>query len=144
MCPLCAAATPGRNNTDPTKRVGCLCQAHTANRHGRTDRRRTDGRQATGRLGNRATRAGFAFIYVGALEKNQAGLLFVQNHPLRHDVEDLCISLWFNLFWCIKYNRCDCARFASAFAAQVHSLCASVTAVYLSFFVFGRVLTRLD
>jgi len=25
-----------------------------------------------------------------------------------------------------------------------HSLCASVTAVYLSFFVFGRVLTRLD
>ena len=32
----------------------------------------------------------------------------------------------------------------SAFAAQVHSLCASVTAVYLSFFVFGRVLTRLD
>ena len=35
-------------------------------------------------------------------------------------------------------------EFASAFAAQVHSLCASVTAVYLSFFVFGRVLTRLD
>ena len=26
----------------------------------------------------------------------------------------------------------------------MHSLCASVTAVYLSFFVFGRVLTRLD
>jgi len=26
----------------------------------------------------------------------------------------------------------------------VHSLCASVTAVYLPFFVFGRVLTRLD
>jgi VIT1/CCC1 family predicted Fe2+/Mn2+ transporter len=36
------------------------------------------------------------------------------------------------------------SEFASAFAAQVHSLCASVTAVYLSFFVFGRVLTRLD
>ena len=30
------------------------------------------------------------------------------------------------------------------YLAQVHSLCASVTAVYLSFFVFGRVLTRLD
>ena len=36
------------------------------------------------------------------------------------------------------------SEFASAFAAQVHSLCASVTAVYLSFFVLGRVLTRLD
>jgi len=36
------------------------------------------------------------------------------------------------------------SEFASAFAAQVHSLCASVTAVYLPFFVFGRVLTRLD
>jgi len=35
-------------------------------------------------------------------------------------------------------------EFASAFAAQVHSICASVTAVYLSFFVFKRVLTRLD
>jgi hypothetical protein len=35
-------------------------------------------------------------------------------------------------------------RILSAFAAQVHSLCASVTAVYLPFFVFGRVLTRLD
>ena len=34
--------------------------------------------------------------------------------------------------------------FAGAFAAQVHSLCASVTAVYLPFFVFGRVLIRLD
>jgi len=36
------------------------------------------------------------------------------------------------------------SEFASAFAAQVHFLCASVTAVYLPFFVFGRVLTRLD
>jgi len=36
------------------------------------------------------------------------------------------------------------SEFASAFAAQVHSVCASVTAVYLPFFVFGRVLTRLD
>ena len=27
---------------------------------------------------------------------------------------------------------------------KVHSSCASVTAVYLPFFVFGRVLTRLD
>ena len=36
------------------------------------------------------------------------------------------------------------SEFASAFAAQVHSLCASVTAAYLSFFVFGRVLSRLD
>ena len=36
------------------------------------------------------------------------------------------------------------SEFASAFAAQVHSLCASVTAVYLPFFVFGSVLTRLD
>jgi len=36
------------------------------------------------------------------------------------------------------------SEFASACAAQVHSLCASVTAVYLPFFVFGRVLTRLD
>ena len=36
------------------------------------------------------------------------------------------------------------SEFASAYAAQVHSLCASVTAVYLPFFVFGRVLTRLD
>jgi len=36
------------------------------------------------------------------------------------------------------------SEFAGAFAAQVHSLCASVTAVYLPFFVFGRVLTRLD
>ena len=29
-------------------------------------------------------------------------------------------------------------------APSVHSLCASVTAVYLPFFVFGSVLTRLD
>jgi hypothetical protein len=38
------------------------------------------------------------------------------------------------------------SEFASVFEAQnqVHSLCASVTAVYLPFFVFGRVLTRLD
>jgi hypothetical protein len=36
------------------------------------------------------------------------------------------------------------SEFASALAAQVHSLCASVTAVYLPFFVFGRVLTRLS
>jgi len=36
------------------------------------------------------------------------------------------------------------SEFASAFAAQVRSVCASVAAVYLSFFVFGRVLTRLD
>jgi len=36
------------------------------------------------------------------------------------------------------------SEFASAFAAQVHSLGASVTAVYLPFFVFGRLLTRLD
>jgi len=36
------------------------------------------------------------------------------------------------------------SEFAGAFAAQAHSLCASVTAVYLPFFVFGRVLTRLD
>jgi|AntRauTorckE5430_2_1112549.scaffolds.fasta_scaffold44931_1 hypothetical protein len=33
---------------------------------------------------------------------------------------------------------------ASTYAAQVHTSCASVTAVYLPFFVFGRVLTRLD
>ena len=31
-----------------------------------------------------------------------------------------------------------------AYAAQVYSLCASVTAVYLPFLVFGRLLTRLD
>jgi hypothetical protein len=36
------------------------------------------------------------------------------------------------------------SEFASACAAQVHSLCASVTAVYLPFFVFGIVFTRLD
>ena len=36
------------------------------------------------------------------------------------------------------------SEFASSFAAQVHSLCASVTAVYLPFFVFGGVFTRLD
>ena len=30
------------------------------------------------------------------------------------------------------------------YAAQVHSLCASMTAVYLPFLVFGGVLTRLD
>jgi len=36
------------------------------------------------------------------------------------------------------------SEFASACAAQVHSLCASVTALYLPFFVFGRVLTGLD
>jgi hypothetical protein len=36
------------------------------------------------------------------------------------------------------------SEFASAYAAQVHTLCASVTAVYLPFFVFGRVLTRQD
>jgi len=41
-------------------------------------------------------------------------------------------------------QACTQAEFASAFAAQVHSSCASVTAVYLSFFVFGRVLTKLD
>ena len=35
------------------------------------------------------------------------------------------------------------SEFASAYAAQVHSLCASVTAVYLPFFVFGGVFTRL-
>ena len=34
------------------------------------------------------------------------------------------------------------SEFASAFAAQVYSVCASVTAVYLRFFVFGRVLTN--
>ena len=34
--------------------------------------------------------------------------------------------------------------FAGAQAAQVLSLCASVTTVYLFFFVIGRVLTRLD
>ena len=46
-----------------------------------------------------------------------------------------------------RYNRRKLAfwsEFTSAFAAQVHSICASVTAVCLSFFVFGRVLTRLD
>ena len=36
------------------------------------------------------------------------------------------------------------SKFASAFAAQVHFLCASVAAVYLPFFVLGRVLTGLD
>ena len=36
------------------------------------------------------------------------------------------------------------SEFASAYAAQVYSVCASVTDVYLLFFVFGRVLTRLD
>jgi len=36
------------------------------------------------------------------------------------------------------------SEFSSACAAQVHSACASVTALYLSFLVFGRVLTRLD
>ena len=36
------------------------------------------------------------------------------------------------------------SEFSGAFAAQVHSVCASVTAVYLPFFVFGRELTRLD
>ena len=35
-------------------------------------------------------------------------------------------------------------QIASACAAQVYSLCASVTAVYLPFFVFGRVLPRPD
>jgi hypothetical protein len=30
------------------------------------------------------------------------------------------------------------SEFASAYAAQVHSLCDSVTAVYLPFFVFGK------
>jgi hypothetical protein len=33
---------------------------------------------------------------------------------------------------------------SGAYATQVYSLCASMTAVYLLFFVFGRVLTRLD
>ena len=36
------------------------------------------------------------------------------------------------------------SEFASAYAAQVYSLCASVTAVYLPFLLFGRVLTGLD
>ena len=36
------------------------------------------------------------------------------------------------------------SEFASAYAAQVHSACASVAAAYLPFFVFGRVLTRLN
>jgi len=35
------------------------------------------------------------------------------------------------------------SEFASAYAAQVHSFCASVTAVYLPFCFFGRALTRL-
>ena len=35
-------------------------------------------------------------------------------------------------------------KFAGAQAAQVLSLCASVTTVHLFFFVIGRVLTRLD
>ena len=35
-------------------------------------------------------------------------------------------------------------KFASAYAVQVYSLCASATAVYLPFFVFERVSTRLD
>ena len=47
-----------------------------------------------------------------------------------------------SLFDLAKYRFWS--EFAGAFAAQVHSLCASVTAVYLPFFVFGRVLTRLD
>ena len=51
------------------------------------------------------------------------------------DASRLAFHLALLAFW---------SEFASAFAAQVHSLCASVTAVYLSFFVFGRVLTRLD
>ena len=36
------------------------------------------------------------------------------------------------------------SEIASAYAAKVYSFCASVTTVYLSFFVIGRVLTRLD
>ena len=42
------------------------------------------------------------------------------------------------------HHLCALADGSTAFAAQVHSLCASVTAVYLPFFVFGRVLTRVD
>jgi hypothetical protein len=34
-------------------------------------------------------------------------------------------------------------KFAGAYSAQVHYLYASVTAVYLPFFVLGGVLTRL-
>jgi hypothetical protein len=33
---------------------------------------------------------------------------------------------------------------SGACATRVHSLCASVTAVYLPFFAIGRVLSRLD
>ena len=36
------------------------------------------------------------------------------------------------------------SKFAGAQAAQVLPLCASMTTVYLFFFVIGRVLTRLD
>jgi len=36
------------------------------------------------------------------------------------------------------------SKFAGAQAAQVLPLCASLTAVYLFFFVIGGVLTRLD
>ena len=35
-------------------------------------------------------------------------------------------------------NSAFWSEFASAYAAQVHSSCASVSAVYLPFFVFGR------
>jgi hypothetical protein len=35
-------------------------------------------------------------------------------------------------------------EFATSYAAQVRSLCTSLIAVYLPFFVFGRYSTRLD
>jgi len=44
----------------------------------------------------------------------------------------------------LEPNLAFWSEFASACVAQVHSLCASVTAVYLPFLVFGRVLNRLD
>ena len=42
--------------------------------------------------------------------------------------------------------RCRYSRYYVLFIRQreVNSVCASVTAVYLPFLVFGRVLTRLD
>jgi hypothetical protein len=37
-----------------------------------------------------------------------------------------------------KLSLAFCSEFVCAYAAHMHSLCASVTAVYLSFFVLGE------
>ena len=61
-------------------------------------------------------------------------------HTNEHSVPPTCSEVRHQLVPELAFSR----KFAGAYAAQVLSLCASVTNVYLIFFVIGKVLTRLD